>query len=274
MESRLFRRIQRYGWDAATAAYDEGWVPRLDPLTRACVARAALAPGARVLDLATGPGGAAFAAADVVGPEGRVIGIDISDRMVALAAARAAERGRPHVSFRRGELEDTGAPTASFDAALCAFGLMFAADRGAAFAELARVLAPSGRVSLCVWGRRSHCGWAEVFPIIDRRVHSEVCPLFFALGVPGALAHALAAAGFEDIEEERVSVTLLWGSAQEACETMLEGGAVALAWSRFSEATRAEVRAEYLASLEPFRHGERYGVPAEIVFATARKRRA
>jgi hypothetical protein len=52
---------------------------------------------------------------------------------------------------------------------------------------------------------------------------------------------------------------------------MLEGGAVALAWTRFSPETRAVVRAEYLASLEPFRRGDRYDVAAEVVFATARK---
>ena len=45
---------------------------------------------------------------------------------------------------------------------------------------------------------------------------------------------------------------------------MLEGGAVALAWNRFSPETRAVVRAEYLASLERFRHGERYDVAAEV----------
>jgi hypothetical protein len=52
---------------------------------------------------------------------------------------------------------------------------------------------------------------------------------------------------------------------------MLEGGAVAMAWSRFSAETRAAVRGEYLASLERFRRGDRYDVAAEVVFATARK---
>jgi hypothetical protein len=66
-------------------------------------------------------------------------------------------------------------------------------------------------------------------------------------------------------------VTLSWASADEACMAMLEGGAVALAWNRFSPETRAIVRAEYLASLERFRHGDRYDVPAEVAFATARK---
>ena len=103
-------------------------------------------------------------------------------------------------------------------------------------------------------------------------VESDVCPLFFALGVPGALTAAFEHAGLTDVAAQSVSVTLSWKSADEACRAMLEGGAVALAWNRFDAETRAVVRAEYLASLEPFRRGDRYDVPAEVMFATARKR--
>ena len=62
MDPRVFRRVQRYGWDAATDAYERGWVPLIEGLTESCVARAALQPGERVLDLATGTGVGAFAA--------------------------------------------------------------------------------------------------------------------------------------------------------------------------------------------------------------------
>jgi SAM-dependent methyltransferase len=271
MDARVFRRVQRYGWDAATDAYDRGWVPQLERLTESCVARAAPRPGERVLDLATGTGVGAFAAALAVGAGGRVTGVDVSEKMVKLAARRAANAGVRNVVFQRNDMEATGAGDGAFDAVTCAFGLMFAADRAAAFAEIARVTAPGGRVSVCAWGRRARCGFAEVFPIVDARVDSDVCPLFFALGVPGALTASLARAGLTDVTEESVPVTLSWASADEACRAMLEGGAVALAWSRFSSETRAVVRAEYLASLEPFRRGDRYDVAAEVVFATARR---
>jgi SAM-dependent methyltransferase len=273
MDARVFRRVQRYGWDAATQAYDRGWVPLLERLTESCVARAGLGPGERALDLATGTGVGAFAAARAVGPTGAVTGLDVSEQMVALAASRVASAGVDHVAFRRSDMETTGAADGAFDAVTCAFGLMFAAERAAAFAEIARVTAPGGRVSVCVWGRRAACGFAEVFPIVDAHVDSEVCPLFFSLGVPGALTASFARAGLTEIVEESVPVTLSWASADEACTAMLEGGAVALAWKRFSAETRAVVRAQYLASLEPFRRGERYDVAAEVVFATARRPR-
>src|SRR6185312_1828753 len=124
---------------------------------------------------------------------------------------------------------------------------------------------------VAVWGRRAACGFAEVFPIVDAHVRSDVCPTFFLLGGPGALTVAFERAGLTDVVEETVPITLSWASADEACTAMLEGGAVALAWNRFSPETRAVVRAEYLASLERFRQGDRYEVAAEVMFATARK---
>lgn len=273
MDARLHRRVQRYGWDAAADAYDRGWVPLLERLTRSCVDRAALQPGDRVLDLATGTGVGAFHAAAKVGPAGTVTGMDISERMVACAAAhrRARRIESPPIGFERRDMEDTGAADDSFTAVVAAFGLMYAADRAAALDEIRRVLAPGGRVSLVVWGRRGACGWAEVFPIVDAHVQSEVCPLFFALGTPGALPFALDRAGFTDVREERVSVTLGWASADEACAAMLEGSAVALAWKRFSPAVREAVREAYLASIEPHRDGSTYLVPSEVLFATGRK---
>jgi ubiquinone/menaquinone biosynthesis C-methylase UbiE len=273
MDPRVFRRVQRYGWDAAAVAYDRDWVPLLEWLTESCVERAEPRAGERLLDLATGTGIGAFAAARAVGPSGLVTGMDVSEKMVTLASQRAAAESFDNVSFRRRDMEDTGAPDGGYDAVTCAFGLMFAAERAAAFAEMARITAPGGRVSISVWGRRAACGFAEVFPIVDAHVASEVCPLFFSLGVPGVPTAHLERAGFEDVFEESVPVTLSWASADEACSAMLEGGAVALAWNRFDAATQAIVRAEYLASLEPFRRGDRYDVAAEVMFATARKPR-
>jgi SAM-dependent methyltransferase len=267
----VFRRVQRYGWDAAARAYADGWVPLLERLTHACVARADLRAGERVLDVATGPGVAALEAARQVGPTGAVHGVDISEQMVAVASANAAALARPNVTFARHDMETTGAPDAAFDAVVSAFGLMYAADRRGAAREIARVLVPGGRVSVAVWGRRLACGWAEVFPIIDARVESEVCPLFFATGVPGALRALFGLAGLTDVVEERLPVALEWASGEEAATAMLAGGPVALAWKRFSPEVRAEVKAEYLASIAPYRVGAGYAVPSEVVFATARR---
>ena len=198
MDARVFRRVQRYGWDAATNAYDRGWVPQLERLTESCVARAALRAGERVLDLATGTGVGAFAAARAVGAAGSVTGIDVSEKMVALASRRAADARRPQRRLpaprhggdrRRRRRVRRGHLRVRPD--------VRRRSRGRVRARSPASPRPGGRVSVCVWGRRAACGFAEVFPIVDAHVDSEVCPLFFALGRSGR-AHRVVRAGGAD----------------------------------------------------------------------------
>src|SRR3990172_5253312 len=82
MEPKLHRRVQRYGWDLAVEDYDQYFVPLLRHCSERCLEMAALQPGERVLDIATGTGVAAFVAAERVGPQGEVVATDISQRMV------------------------------------------------------------------------------------------------------------------------------------------------------------------------------------------------
>jgi ubiquinone/menaquinone biosynthesis C-methylase UbiE len=154
---------------------------------------------------------------------------------------------------------------ASFDVVLCALGLMYVADPSSALGEAWRVLRPGGRFVAAVWGARQKCGWAEIFPIVDARVQSEVCPLFFQLGTGGSLERVMAAAGFEQIQADRISTLLEYASADEACGAAFVGGPVALAHSRFNARTRDDAHAEYLASIEPWRTGEGYAIPGEFV---------
>src|SRR5262249_701870 len=148
--------------------------------------------------------------------------------------------------FHRMDAEQLALDGASFDVALCALGLMYVPHPEIALGEMHRILKPGGRVVCAVWGQRSACGWAEIFPIVDARVRSEVGPMFFRLGIRHALEQALAAAGFGRIECRRLETRLHYAGANEACEAAFVGGPVALAYSRFSEETKAEAREDYL----------------------------
>ena len=108
-----------------------------------------------------------------------------------------------------------------------------------------------------------------LFPIVDAEVASEVCPLFFQLGQANTLAHLCAEAGFSAIEQRRLPATLDFSDGQHACDAAFLGGPVALAWSRFDEATRARVHMKYLQSLAPWARDESYRVPVEFALATA-----
>jgi SAM-dependent methyltransferase len=167
------------------------------------------------------------------------------------------------------DAETLGLPDASFDVVLCALGLMYIPDPEKALREMRRVLRPGGRISLAVWGERSKCGWSELFRIVDGEVASEVCPLFFRLGQQDTLARLCSAAEFEAVEYRRISTTLAYADANEACDAAFVGGPVALAWSRFSDEARARARAGYVNSIEEWRVGKGFRIPGEFVIAGA-----
>jgi ubiquinone/menaquinone biosynthesis C-methylase UbiE len=270
MEPRLQRRVQRYGWDLAAQDYEPLWQDQLAPAHDALLVRAALAPGERVLDVACGTGLVSLPAAAAVGAAGRVVGVDLSGQMVEAARDRAALAGIAHASFERMDAEHLEFPDASFDVVLCALGLMYAPEPERAMAEMRRVLRPGGRLVVAVWGERSRCGWSPVFSIVDDEVRSEVCPLFFRLGQPQALARLFAALGLEAIEQERLAVTLDYPDGELACDAAFVGGPVALAWSRFDAEVRARVRQRYLEAIAPAREGRAYRVPGEFLVVGAR----
>ena len=266
MENNLQRRIQRYGWDRAVATYEQSWAEQLKPAQQRLLEMAALQPGERVLDIACGTGLVTFRAASAVGPDGHVLATDISERMVEHVTAEAHSRGLAHVAARRlGAEQLDEVPDRSFDVVLCALGLMYVPDVAAAIDEMHRVVRPGGRAVAAVWGARSHCGWAEIFPIVERRVTSDVCPLFFQLGTGPALQLAFSAVGFETVTSDRITTTLHYASADDAADAAFAGGPVAMAYSRFDEPTRLAARADYILSIEPYRLETGYHIPGEFV---------
>jgi ubiquinone/menaquinone biosynthesis C-methylase UbiE len=265
MDPRLQRRVQRYGWDKAAALYEGFWARQLAPAQARLLEMAALTPGERVLDLAAGTGLVTFPAAEAVGATGRVVATDISDAMVQRLTTEAAARGLAQITAERTDAESLRWDPTTFDVVLCALGLMYVVNPAACLAESFRVLTPGGRMVAAVWGARRNCGWAEIFPIVDRRVQSEVCPMFFQLGTGSVLAQAMVSAGFVNVAEERLNTTLEYDSADAAVGAAFAGGPVALAYSKFDDATRESAHAEYLASIEPHRDGDRYRVPGEFV---------
>lgn len=267
MDPRLRLRVQRYGWDRAAEVYERCWQQQLAPAQQRLLELAGVRPGEQVLDVACGTGLVTFPAAQAAGSSGFVLATDISDEMVGRVNRDATRRGMTHVHAQRIAAEQIATPDQPFDVALCALGLMYIIDPGAVLRAMYSALWPGGRAVVAVWGARERCGWSQLFPIVDRIVRSEVCPLFFELGDGDALRAAMGGAGFIDLDVERIETTLSYDSGDEACDAAFAGGPAALAYAHFDASTRAHIHREYLRSLEAWRDGETYHVPAEFVVA-------
>jgi SAM-dependent methyltransferase len=142
-------RVERWLRQAA------GLERQLAPVSDLLFAAARLAPGEAVLDVGCGAGPTTVAAARLVGPTGRVRGVDVSDRMLEAAAASVAGlEGIAPVDFVEADVVTWDPDEAAYDAVISRFGVMFFSDPPAAFATLARAARAGGRLAFASWQRR------------------------------------------------------------------------------------------------------------------------
>ena len=116
------------------------------------VVNAKLAPGQRVLDVACGSGWATIAAARAVGDAGRVIGIDIADKLLDVAREKTLSLGLSNVEYRIGDAESLEFDDVSFDAVICASSIFILRNIPKALGEWYRVLKAGGRIAFSSFG--------------------------------------------------------------------------------------------------------------------------
>jgi SAM-dependent methyltransferase len=107
-----------------------------------------------VLDVCCGSGASALPAAAIVGPSGFVLGIDLADRLLEHARAKAKARELLNMHFRVGDILDLRIPDDQFDAVVCVFGIFFVPDMPLALRLLWERVRPSGKLAITTWGPR------------------------------------------------------------------------------------------------------------------------
>lgn len=170
-------------------------------------------PGEAIIELAAGPGDTGLLAARALAPDGRLVSTDFAPEMIDAARRRASELGVTHlVSFAVEDMTSLSFADASFDGALCRWGLMLVSDMPAAAGEIARVLRPGGRLALAVWADSDDNDWmtaagrsALELGLVERPEPDAPGP--FRLARPGALEELLSATGFEVAVVDDVEVT-------------------------------------------------------------------
>lgn len=144
--------VARSTYDAARDHFDAAPLRFWDRYGQRTVTRANLSAGARVLDVCSGTGASALAAAKVVGAAGRVTAVDISPALLSVAEKKASCAGLANVDFRVSDMAQLDFERGSFDAVFVVFGIFFATDIVAQIRSLARLLRPRGTLAITTWG--------------------------------------------------------------------------------------------------------------------------
>lgn len=153
------------GWQKRWVAF-ERWA---QPLSDRLMELAHIAPGHRVLDVATGIGEPAMTAAHQVGPSGRVVAIDQAPQMLKVAHERMQTAGIETVEFVEGDVEVVSLPPDSFDAVVCRWGLQFFHNPVDALMRLRNSLLPGGRLAVAIWGEPSQVPRAKPTALTSQR---------------------------------------------------------------------------------------------------------
>ncbi|MBM3227195.1 MAG: methyltransferase domain-containing protein [Candidatus Tectomicrobia bacterium] len=256
-------------WEATGAAWMEA--------TEAMLAMAGIATGARVLDLACGPGSQTLRAARRVGAHGHVVASDIADTMLHHVREYARAAGLSNIATLAGAAEDLAVAPESFDAVICQLGLMLFGAPAQALATVRRALRPGGKVAVVVFTTpAANPFMARPMQILLRHAGKAPPapgqPGIFALGTPGVLERLLLDSGFVAVEQRTVPVPLRLPSAAQALAMMQDAfGAYRAVVSDCPESVRVAAWAEVAEILKTFETPTGFVAPREVLVAAGTK---
>jgi SAM-dependent methyltransferase len=238
-----FKAAQKVGW-----AYFTPLQAITTPAAARLVRHARIGPGTRVLDVACGTGVVARLAAQAVGERGSVVGVDLNDGMLDVARAQAAA-----IDWQRGDAEALPLADGAFDLVVCQQGLQFFPRRGAALAEMRRVLAPGGRLALSVMRPIVHnAGWGALADALARPAGPEAGAMMrapFPDWDAAELRELVTGAGFHDVGLRIVVASARYPSPAELVRWEAASSPLAGPLSALSAAAREALVADVAAAI-------------------------
>lgn len=257
-------------YNAAADFYDDPANSFWDRFGRRTVERLRLPPGGRVLDACCGAGASALPAAEGVGPQGSVLGIDLARNMLAIARAKASARGLTNVEFRAADLLDPAIPASHFDAVICVFGIFFVPDMPAAVRALWHAVRPGGTLAITTWGPNLFEPGSTAFWNAVRDVRPDLHMSFNPwdrISDPASVRAVMRDAGVGDVEVVAESGAHPIPSA-DAWWAALLGSGYRGTLDQLDDSARERVR---VANMDFIRESGIRSVEANVVYATATK---
>jgi ubiquinone/menaquinone biosynthesis C-methylase UbiE len=263
-------------FDAVAAAYDKHVAPLFRGPAADLIELATLRPGERVLDAAAGPGVAALLAAPKVAPGGSVVGVDVSEAMLAIGRQKADKAG-VDIEFIQADVEALGLPSASFDVVLSNFGLG-TSDPARSLPSLRQVLKPGGRLALTHWGPTSRPSKA-FYELMGKRRVSEpdprlewlrgtdltARPWMTEIKTPEALAALLVEHGYRDAQASAQEYDFTFSDSDAYLEMSLAFPLARAEFDALSPGNQRMFRHELNAALAPMRAPNRSILSTEAV---------
>jgi ubiquinone/menaquinone biosynthesis C-methylase UbiE len=181
--------------------------PLFRPFAAVMLDRVKLRAGDTLLDVACGTGAVARLAKETVNGLGRVVGLDASPAMLAVAS-----RVAPDIEWREGDAAKLPfAAGETFDVVVCHHGVQFFPDKAGAARELRRVLAPGGRAAVAAWLPVPEIPFVRDLNAVAERHFGPVMDARHSFGDPRALEALLKDAGFRDVAVETVARSVKFG---------------------------------------------------------------
>jgi ubiquinone/menaquinone biosynthesis C-methylase UbiE len=258
-------------YNAAADHFDDGPLAFWDRYGSRTIERLELVPGNLVLDVGCGSGASAIPAAKKVGPHGRVIGVDLAERLLEMARAKGAAQKLQNIELRQADMEDLGYPDDSFDAVVCVFAIFFVPDMVKQVRELWRMVRPGGQLAITTWGPRmfepgSAAWWAAVKQFRPD-LHTAFNP-WERITTVQAVRQLLTESGIDKAEviAEVGQQTL---QSPEDWWTVVRGSGYRWTLEQMDEETASRVRE---ANLQALRDSKAESIETNVIFAVATKR--
>jgi SAM-dependent methyltransferase len=263
-------RSPHFAEDATARTYAEIHLPRIfAPWARVLLEVVPTHSGDVVLDVATGPGTVAREAARAAGPDGRVVGVDLSTAMLNVGRGWAPEPGAAPIEYVEASATSMPLPDATFDVGYCQQGLQHMSDPHAALRELRRLLKAGARLGVATWQRSPFGLFREIVERMTTEPNRAIQPSLFGRDAP-ELALALREMGFQDVEvQTRELNAVLEGGIDQALRVAPTTSAAASMRDLPPERERA-IREAITEALQPYVREGAVVLPSIANIASAR----